>query len=207
MPPQIANNAVYFLPPSGPATPTAMNPTFTTLSIAPAAISNVAISNNILTVTANNNFIQGQMVYFSGLQNATFLNGQFIQVTGLIGSGPVYTGFTAQYAYSGTYSMPETISPPTAIVYSVYYFVISGRDLVTIYNSDSVAHHITIFSAPDADGRKSDIVDYAIPPTSNGLPGISEFLVLGSSYFTQTTNGTVIFIADSTLLSLIIRSL
>ena len=35
--PQIANNLPFSLPPSGPSTGTSMNPSFTPLSIAPAA--------------------------------------------------------------------------------------------------------------------------------------------------------------------------
>jgi len=200
--PQIANPIVFSLVPNGPSTPTAMNPAFTTLSV-PAQVTNVAISGNVLTVTASNAFMPGQLVYFAGLTNATFLNGQTVQVTGLLGSSP-YSGLTATFQHD-TYSASEAGSPPTAGAFSVYYFATSGRDLVTLYNSDSVAHYVTIFSAPDDVGRKADVVEYAVPASSGGLPGVSEFLVLSSSYFTQT-DGTVRFVADSPAISVLVRN-
>ncbi len=45
-----------------------------------ALITNIAILNNALTVTANNSFNVGDMVILSGLTNATFLNGLTVKV-------------------------------------------------------------------------------------------------------------------------------
>jgi hypothetical protein len=40
-----------------------------------ANITNVELQSNVLTITANNSFSTGQIIYFSGLNKATFLNG------------------------------------------------------------------------------------------------------------------------------------
>jgi len=45
-----------------------------------AAVSNVEVASNVLTVTANNNFVVGMTVTFSGMVNATFLNGQTVTI-------------------------------------------------------------------------------------------------------------------------------
>jgi hypothetical protein len=62
-----------------------------------STLTNIAITGNVLTVTTSNQFYVGQLVRLNGLTTATFLNGQYVQVTNLIGPGPVYTGFTANF--------------------------------------------------------------------------------------------------------------
>ncbi len=64
-----------------------------------ATITQIAISGNALTVTANNTFNVGQIITLTGLTTATFLNGQVVQITSLVGAGPVFTGFTAIILY------------------------------------------------------------------------------------------------------------
>src|SRR5271168_530985 len=53
-------------------------------------ITNIAITTNILTVTAVNTFTVGVPVHLAGLSTATFLNGQIVTVTSTTG-----TTFTA----------------------------------------------------------------------------------------------------------------
>lgn len=60
-----------------------------------AAIGNVAIAGNVLTVTAPNEFVAGQSVIFSGLATATFLNGQTVTV---LTASP--TQFTAAFNHA-----------------------------------------------------------------------------------------------------------
>lgn len=88
------------------------------------------------------------------------------------------------------------------------YFVASGRDLVEVYNSDTVAHNLSVLSAPDAcTGRKSDIVNYTIPANTDVTSkGHVSFIVLPSSVFTQT-DGTVQLNADNAAVFFFIRSL
>lgn len=45
-----------------------------------ASISNISIASDVLTVVANNNFVVGMTVTFSGLVNATFLNGATVTI-------------------------------------------------------------------------------------------------------------------------------
>lgn len=62
-----------------PATPTFTAPVASGVSAGP--ITNVTVSvTGFLTVVANNNLVAGQQVTFSGLTNATFLNGQTVTV-------------------------------------------------------------------------------------------------------------------------------
>ena len=39
---------------------------------------------------------------------------------------------------------------------------VSGRDLIVVWNPDASAHTVTITSAPDYDGRTSDIAAYSL---------------------------------------------
>ena len=81
------------------------------------------------------------------------------------------------------------------------YFVASGRDLVTVYNSDTSPHNLNVTSAPDSAGRLANIVNYVVP-----TGGFVEFQVLSTSLYTQTT-GYVLLSADSTLVKFFVRSL
>jgi hypothetical protein len=68
-------------------------------------ITAIAINgSNVLSVTANNVLSVGQSVLLNGLTTATFLNGQTVVVTSLIGPGPIYTGFTANFTHA-TYTL------------------------------------------------------------------------------------------------------
>src|SRR5271168_494211 len=60
-----------------------------------AAITNIAITTNVLTVTASNTFTAGAQVTLVGLTYATFLNGQTVTVTSSTG-----TTFTATFAHA-----------------------------------------------------------------------------------------------------------
>lgn len=60
-----------------------------------ATITNIAIANNVATVTAANSFKAGQIVTFAGVGTNTFLNSQ--QVTILTASG---SQFTAQFLHA-----------------------------------------------------------------------------------------------------------
>lgn len=70
-----------------------------------AAITNIQVNGNVLTVTCDNAFSTGATAFFYGLASATFLNGQSVIIASLIGAGPTYTGFTANFTnadYAGT---------------------------------------------------------------------------------------------------------
>src|SRR5271157_1072910 len=61
-------------------------------ALRPVAATNVAVSGSALTVLAPSSFQAGQLVYFTGFQNATFLNGQVVTVASVIPG----VSFTAQ---------------------------------------------------------------------------------------------------------------
>jgi hypothetical protein len=79
------------------------------------AITNVAITGNVLTVTASNHFKAGDLVVFSGVGTASFLDGTTATVATLTGAGPTYTGFTASYTHANYASAPDTGSVLYAI--------------------------------------------------------------------------------------------
>jgi hypothetical protein len=49
-------------------------------------VTSISISGSIITVTAQNSYLVGQHITFSALQNATFLNGVSVRITGSTGS-------------------------------------------------------------------------------------------------------------------------
>lgn len=68
-----------------------------------AVITNVAITGNVATIGANNNFTAGQSVVISGLTTAPFLNGQTLVVaTATPGQ------FTAAFVHADYVSAPDT---------------------------------------------------------------------------------------------------
>lgn len=68
-----------------------------------AQITNVALTSNALTVTANNTFSVGDFVTFSGLTNATFLNGLTVKVIAQTG-----TTFEASLQHANYVSTSDT---------------------------------------------------------------------------------------------------
>ena len=79
------------------------------------AITNVAITTNVLTITAANHLSVGDLITFSGVGTATFLNGTTATVATLIGVSPNYTGFTASYTHATYASTADTGSVLYAI--------------------------------------------------------------------------------------------
>ncbi len=71
-------------------------------------ITSTSINSDILTVTASNsNLTVGEEVYIQGTAEG-FLNGQAVTVASLIGSGPTYTGFTANFTASNYTNATDT---------------------------------------------------------------------------------------------------
>jgi hypothetical protein len=78
------------------------------------AITATSVVSNVLTVTANNSFTVGETVYIQGTAES-FLNGQSVTIASLIGSGPTYTGFTANFTASNYSNATDTgtVGPST----------------------------------------------------------------------------------------------
>jgi hypothetical protein len=68
-----------------------------------AAITNIALASNALTITANNTFAVGDMVTLSGITNATFLNGLTLKVI-----AATLTTFEASLAHADYTSLSDT---------------------------------------------------------------------------------------------------
>lgn len=70
-----------------------------------AVITNLALTTNVVTVTANNNFVTGQSVVLSGLTTSTFLNGQTVTV---ITTGLSATAFRFNFTHANVSTGAET---------------------------------------------------------------------------------------------------
>lgn len=66
-----------------------------------AAITNIALTSNVLTITAHNNLAAGDVVLISGCQANTFLNGQKLTV---ISTGLSATQFEANFTHGNVSS-------------------------------------------------------------------------------------------------------
>lgn len=62
-----------------------------------AQITNVALTTNVVTITAKNNLAAGDIVQISGVTTATFLNGQNVTV---LAGGLSATSFTANFTHA-----------------------------------------------------------------------------------------------------------
>jgi len=89
------------------ATVLTVSPTqFTASYTDQAVISEIAIDgSNVLTVTADNDFVAGMTVTFSNMQTATFLNGQTVTV---LPSGLSSTQFTANFTHALYVGTPDS---------------------------------------------------------------------------------------------------
>jgi hypothetical protein len=70
-----------------------------------AAITNIALTTNVVTITANNNLAAGDTVTISGVTTATFLNGQTLTV---LAGGLSATAFTANFTHANYGSAGDT---------------------------------------------------------------------------------------------------
>ncbi|MGA7077900.1 MAG: hypothetical protein WBQ43_07775 [Terriglobales bacterium] len=100
------------------------NPTDTG-TVAPLdTITATSVTSNVLTVTTNtSNLTVGENVYIQGTAE-NFLNGQIVAVASLLGSGPLYTGFTANFTTAdyGNPSDTGTVSAGT----DFFFFGLTG---------------------------------------------------------------------------------
>jgi hypothetical protein len=97
-------------------------------------ITATSVASNVLTVTTNSsNLTVGENVYIQGTAES-FLNGQIVAIASLLGSGPLYTGFTANFTVPD-YSNPSdtgTVSAGT----DFFFFGLTG-DCTTILGGSS----------------------------------------------------------------------
>jgi hypothetical protein len=70
-----------------------------------APITNVALTSNVVTITAANNFTMGQVVYLNGLTTATFLNGTAVQI---LSTGLSTSQFEAAFTHADYASAADT---------------------------------------------------------------------------------------------------
>ena len=118
---------------------------------------------NLLTITANNSFSAGQLVTFSGLTFAAFLNGVTVQIVSIISttSPPGQTGFTAAIVHP-SYGPTSEISP-MALATPVY----TGENLLA-FELDALDAYVAnslevIASSPNRSGDTFSSVSMITP--------------------------------------------
>src|ERR1700739_1559837 len=110
------------------------NPTQIWQTTTTAPVTSINISADVLTVLCSNNFSAGQKISFSGLQNATFLNGVTVTVLVATPDGFTATYVAANYTQSGYesgfatwlpghsllgFELVDTVSPPSVSVVGI----------------------------------------------------------------------------------------
>lgn len=80
-------------------------------------------------------------------------------------------------------------------------FLFSGKEVILVWNTDTMSHNLTITSAPDEHGRADDIATYAV-----GAGKISAFSVRQGAAGWQQTDGHVYLQGDNALLMFAILS-
>src|SRR5579863_9374592 len=86
--------------PVNTATPQQIQATMPTIA---APVTQVQVSTNVLTITARQQWVPGMTVTFSGLVNATFLNGQTVTISAVsrnFSDPSGYASFTAAFTHA-----------------------------------------------------------------------------------------------------------
>lgn len=141
-----------------------------------ANITNIDLTSNLVTVTANNSFVTGQRVRIAGLSGATFLNGQTLTVV-----TPGSTSFTATFVHSPDY--PSAVDSGTAT--SLGAIQVSG---------DVIAVDILPVSGPTRTTAQFVTLFGTVQPTTTDGGIIT---ATGGSTTTATTGGPFIFTGGS----------
>lgn len=153
------------------------------------AVTNIAITTNVLTVTANNNFQVGQSVLLTNIGTATFLNNQTVTV---IATGLSATKFEAAFTHTnyvshldtGTATMTLSVPNATPWQYTVVnastflsdggvVFTATSAPLTLVPSSPttgqySVAAGVYTFAAADANKGIAPTYTYSLA-TSTGV--------------------------------------
>ncbi|MGB6251402.1 MAG: hypothetical protein WBF54_19980, partial [Terriglobales bacterium] len=92
-------------------------------------ITAVSITSDVVTVSTINSLTVGEEVYIQGATAATFLNGQTLIVTGLVGSSPPYGGFTANFTHA---DYPQTADTGTVSIVDAITATAVASDVLTV---------------------------------------------------------------------------
>ena len=137
-----------------------------------SAISAVAVTSNVVTLTVDNTFAVGDIVLASGLTTATFLNGQTLVVTATDG-----TYVSAQFFYT-TYSDTETTGVLTKLTtqdYSVNVPLFSHIDHASVLDINSTPSKWWALQVKDSLGLDSTLArpTFVGPHVEDGLGNVT----------------------------------
>lgn len=128
-----------------------------------AVITNVSITSNVATITADNKFEPGAMVTFSGLIHATALNGQTIAV-----ASATSTSFTVAITTPDVASTPET-------GFAAGYAIQNGDQIVVGYNKFVLYERLTLVQ------NETQVLNGTLPTSLNN-DGFIQNVWLPESY-------------------------
>lgn len=80
--------------------------------------------------------------------------------------------------------------------------LLSGKEVLLVWNTDTASHNLTITSAPDEHGRSSNIASYAV-----GAGVISAFSFRGGNAGWLQSDGHAYFQGDSAMLKFAILTI
>lgn len=151
----------------------------------PAYCSNVALTTNVCTITANNNFVAGQQVTLNGFTGATFLNGQTVTViaTGLTAAVFEFNFTNANYSSTADVGMalpyPQSQAIPTINVTS--FFITSNVLSLNAVNAVVAGQTVTLSGFNTGTYLNGQTVTVAASPTGTQFTASFTHANAGSS--------------------------
>lgn len=146
-------------------------------------ITNVAIQNNVLTITVSSitGLAAGMGLQFSSVGTATFLNGQTVQVTS-IKSNTFSAPYThANYASTADTGTATVISNMQPVYESVQ--VLAGGALTSIYVNGVAAGNYTLSSPSTVAPYDGYVIMWNT--TGGSIPGATDSIIANYTYYFQ----------------------
>jgi hypothetical protein len=116
-------------------------------------ITNLALTTNVVTITAKNNLLEGDVVTLSGLTTSTFLNGAKVTVL----ASPTATAFTFAYTHANVGSAAET---GNALPYSYASGLPFQGNIIILQSAGSAAPMAEIATAAMPAGVVADMIRF-----------------------------------------------
>jgi sugar lactone lactonase YvrE len=155
--------------------------------ITPSTVDAYSIVSNVVTFTATNNFVTGQLVALSGFPTSTFFNGQTVTI---LSTGLSNTQFEASFTHANVAETAESgVGTPGAIVAALNRTVgslpfpqtnmaqSSVADIATLTSSGSLS--LTLPTPPYS--ATGNTADFTVTPASPGGCAAATVLAPGAS--------------------------
>ncbi|MFY9841753.1 MAG: hypothetical protein WAK23_01505 [Terriglobales bacterium] len=129
-------------------------------------ITATSVTSNVLTVTAiNSNLTVGENVYIRGTGEA-FLNGETVQVASLLGTAPLYTGFTAAFTVSDYSNLTDTGTAGAGVD---FFFLGLGTDCTLVGGAGAPTNGCVVALANNNNGTITTTVTGSVTGGPSGI--------------------------------------